>query len=182
MCYIHYFNTNVQQNKKEKNKPSCFSTHLSLQYNTYSSLAADILGLSALFHYQAHIGFRSGAHRFPFRYRRVVQQQYAYMLPYGPRTENALLRLKNAIDDDNCADCWQRPSSNIPELCAYGFPLPTDLMMKWKLTVSPHANTRPVFLLRGNRTSGVLLGQMSNWLLITCRNRGYCMFSVSISK
>lgn len=59
MCYIHYFNTNVQQNKKEKNKPSCFSTHLSLQYNTYSSLAADILGLSALFHYQAHIGFRS---------------------------------------------------------------------------------------------------------------------------
>jgi len=78
----------------------------------------------------------------------------------------------NAINDINSAYFWQRPSS-----CTLRLKISTsvdhwkstqkestpDLIMKWKPTVPLHANTRQLFLLCGNRTSGALLGQTSNW-------------------
>jgi hypothetical protein len=139
--------------------------HLSLQHITYSSLAKDILGLSAFLSPKGAHRFSSDAARLcnsrmltcclmahelrtPCTSQKYHQRQLRRLPSTSKFYSSRTLRLQISIPVDH----WKSTKMEGPP----------DLM-KWKPTVPLHANTRPVFLLHRNRTSGALLGLMSNW-------------------
>jgi hypothetical protein len=189
MCYIHYFNTNIKQNKKEQSNLLFLNT-------TGDATETLVAAIYRLFesdggHTRAQCFLSTRCTSVSIRRSRVVQQQYAYMLPYGPRTENALylskghqrqlgiflatpkfqsswtLRLKISTSVDH----WKSTQKE-------GTP---DL---WNVSRLYHCmQTLGPFSLSAWIEQAVhCWDKRATGLLITCRNRGYCMLSISVSK
>jgi len=191
ICYIHISTQTLNRTRRNKqNLFFFFSTqlvtrlsHFSLLCTAYSSLTEDTLGLVP--------SFTNRCSPVSIRRRRVVQQQYAYMLPYGLWTENALYdskchqrQLRLLLAASKFQSSWTlrlKISTSVDHLKGTQKESIPDLIMKWRLYRCKQT-FGPFSFSAGIEKAVNCWDKRSTGLVITCRNRVYCMFSISISK